>query len=48
MKMANEKKSIIEEALLEAEQIDAAFKSNAKEILSQTMSSEIEEMVRNH
>ena len=44
--MANEKKSIIEEALLEAEQIDAAFKSNAKEILSQTMSSEIEEMVK--
>jgi hypothetical protein len=46
MKMANEKKSIIEEALLEAEQIDAAFKSNAKEILTQTMSSEIEEMVK--
>jgi len=46
MKMANEKKSIIEEALLEAEQIDAAFKSNAKEILSQTMSSEIEAMVK--
>ncbi len=44
--MANEKKSIIEEALLEAEQIDAAFKSNAKEILSQTMSSEIEAMVK--
>ena len=44
--MANEKKSIIEEALLEAEQIDAAFKSNAKEILTQTMSSEIEEMVK--
>jgi len=46
MKMAKEKKSIIEEALLEAEQIDATFKSNAKEILSQTMSSEIEEMVK--
>ena len=44
--MANEKKSIIEEALLEAEKIDATFKSNAKEILSQTMSSEIEEMVK--
>ena len=44
--MANEKKSIIEEALLEAQEIDAAFKSNAKEILSQTMSSEIEEMVK--
>jgi hypothetical protein len=46
MKMANEKKSIIEEALLEAEKIDATFKSNAKEILAQTMSSEIEEMVK--
>ena len=46
MKMANEKKSIIEEALLEAEKIDATFKSNAKEILSQTMSSEIEAMVK--
>lgn len=44
--MANEKKSIIEEALLEAEQIDATFKSNAKEILAHTMSSEIEEMVK--
>ena len=44
--MAKEKKSIIEEALLEAEQIDATFKSNAKEILSQTMSSEIEAMVK--
>jgi len=44
--MANEKKSIIEEALLEAEKIDATFKSNAKEILAQTMSSEIEEMVK--
>jgi hypothetical protein len=46
MKMANAKKSIIEEALLEAQQIDAAFKSNAKEILTRTMSSEIEEMVK--
>ena len=44
--MANEKKSIIEEALLEAQEIDATFKSNAKEILTQTMSSEIEEMVK--
>lgn len=44
--MAKEKKSIIEEALLEAEQIDATFKSNAKEILAHTMSSEIEEMVK--
>ena len=44
--MANEKKSIIEEALLEAQAIDATFKSNAKEILAHTMSSEIEEMVK--
>jgi len=44
--MANEKKSIIEEALLEASQIDATFKSNAKEILAHTMGSEIEEMVK--
>lgn len=44
--MANEKKSIIEEALLEAQKIDATFKSNAKEILAHTMSSEIEEMVK--
>ena len=44
--MANVKKSIIEEALLEAEAIDATFKSNAKEILTHTMSSEIEEMVK--
>lgn len=44
--MAKEKKSIIEEALLEAQQIDATFKSNAQEILAHTMSSEIEEMVK--
>lgn len=43
--MAKEK-SIIEEALLEAEKINATFKTNAKEILAQTMSSEIEEMVK--
>lgn len=44
--MANTKKSIIEEALLEAQAIDATFKSNAKEILAHTMSSEIEDMVK--
>tara|TARA_R110002020_G_scaffold138621_1_gene309051 strand:+ start:168 stop:1394 length:1227 start_codon:yes stop_codon:yes gene_type:complete len=44
--MANKKKSVIEEALLEAEQIDSTFKANAKEILTQTMGSEIEEMVK--
>ena len=43
--MAKEK-SVIEQALLEAEQIDATFKANAKEILNQTMGSEIEDMVK--
>ena len=43
--MAKEK-SVIEQALLEAEQIDATFRANAKEILTQTMGSEIEEMVK--
>jgi hypothetical protein len=44
--MAKEEKSVIEQALLEAAQIDATFKANAKEILAQTMGSEIEEMVK--
>jgi hypothetical protein len=44
--MAENGKSIIEKALLEAEQIDKTFKANAKEILAQTMGSEIEEMVK--
>ncbi len=44
--MANEVKSVIEQALLEAAQIDATFNANAKEILSRTMGSEIEEMVK--
>jgi len=44
--MAENRKSIIEKALLEAEQIDKTFKANAKEILAQTMGSEIEEMVK--
>lgn len=44
--MANEAKSVIEQALLEAAQIDATFNANAKEILSRTMGSEIEEMVK--
>jgi hypothetical protein len=44
--MAKEEKSVIEQALLEAEQIDATFKANAKEILTQTMGSEIEDMVK--
>jgi hypothetical protein len=44
--MAQKGKSIIDKALLEAEQIDKAFEANAKEILAQTMGSEIEEMVK--
>lgn len=44
--MANERKSIIDEALLESAQIEKAFEANAKEILTRTMSSEIEEMVK--
>ena len=44
--MANTRKSIIDEAFMEAESIDKAFKANAKEILAQTMSSDIEEMVK--
>jgi hypothetical protein len=44
--MAKEEKSVIEQALLEAQQIDETFQANAKEILAQTMGSEIEEMVK--
>lgn len=44
--MAETGKSLIDEAFMEAENIDKAFKANAKEILSHTMSSEIEEMVK--
>lgn len=44
--MANERKSIIDEALLESAQIEKAFEANAKEILTRTMSTEIEEMVK--
>tara|TARA_R110000824_G_scaffold22188_1_gene81583 strand:+ start:481 stop:1872 length:1392 start_codon:yes stop_codon:yes gene_type:complete len=39
-------KSIIEEALLEAKQIEEAVKTNTKEILAKTMMPEIEEMVK--
>ena len=39
-------KSIIEEALLEAKQIEEAVKTNTKEILAQTMMPEIEDMVK--
>jgi len=44
--MAEKRKSIIDEALLESSQIEKAFEANAKEILTRTMSSDIEEMVK--
>jgi hypothetical protein len=44
--MAGKRKSIIDDALLESEQIEKAFEANAKEVLTRTMSSEIEEMVK--
>ncbi len=44
--MAEKGKSLIDEALLESEQIKKAFETNAKEILTRTMGSEIEEMVK--
>jgi len=39
-------KSILEKALLEAEQLEHTMKSNAKEILSSTMKKEIHELVK--
>jgi len=44
--MAETRKSIIDEAFMEAEAIEQAFKANSKEILTHTMGSEIEEMVK--
>jgi len=44
--MAEKRKSIIDEALLESEQIEKAFEANAKEILNHTMGSEIEALVK--
>ena len=44
--MAEKRKSFIDEALLESEQIEKAFEANAKEILTRTMGSEIEDMVK--
>ena len=41
-----DKKSVLEEALLEAQQLEEAVKSNAKEILAATMKQEIEELVK--
>ena len=39
-------KSVLEQALLEAQQLEEAVKSNAKEILASTMKQEIEELVK--
>ena len=39
-------KSVLEKALLEAQQLEEAVKSNAKEILASTMKQEIEELVK--
>ncbi len=44
--MAKEKKSIIEEALLEAKSLEDALKANTKEILASTMKEEINSVVR--
>jgi len=44
--MAKQEKSVIEQALLEAQEIENTFDANAKEILARTMGSEIEEMVK--
>ena len=42
----NVSESILEKALLEAEQLEETMKSNAKEILSSTMKEEIHELVK--
>ena len=39
-------KTILEKALLEAEQLEDTMRSNAKEILSSTMKEEIHELVK--
>jgi hypothetical protein len=44
--MAQTRKSIIDEAFMEAESIEKAFKANSKEILTHTMGSDIEQMVK--
>jgi hypothetical protein len=44
--MAETRKSIIDEAFMEAEAIERAFMVNSKEILAHTMGSEIEQMVK--
>jgi hypothetical protein len=44
--MAEKRKSIVDESLLEAQKIQKAFEQNAKEILSNTMGKEIEQLVK--
>merc|ERR1711904_159164 len=44
--MGADNKSVLEKALLEAQQLEEAVKSNAKEILAATMKQEIEELVK--
>jgi hypothetical protein len=44
--MAEKRKSIVDQSLIEAEQIREAFEVNAKEILTHAMGSEIEQMVK--
>jgi len=44
--MAEKRKSIVEDSIIEADQIRKAFEVNAKEILTHAMGSEIEQMVK--
>lgn len=44
--MAKERKSIVDEALLESREIEKTFEANAKEILTRSMGSDIEQMVK--
>ena len=44
--MANEKKSLVEEALLQMKNLEEAVTENAKGILASTMKQEISELVK--
>ena len=44
--MANEKKSLVEEALLQMKNLEEAVTENAKGILASTMKEEIKELVK--
>ena len=44
--MANEKKSLVEEALLQMKNLENAVTENAKGILASTMKQEISELVK--